>query len=434
MAATMYKLDDFRPFLYKTSDYGATWKKIVSGIPNDDFTRVIREDPNRRGLLVAGSETHLYISYDDGENWKQLQLNLPVIPITDIAFHKREDDLVVATQGRSFYVLDDMPMVRQLGAKPELSGTHLYQPKDAYRLAGNAGPVRAGGAEGQNPANGMVIYYWLKEKPKADIALEFLDASGKLVKKFSSKEVPREGAQAGSPGEEEEGGGGAAAVSRAPAEAGMNRFVWDMRYMDATRFPGLIMWAGNVRGPRVVPGKYQVRLTVDGESQTQPITVKKDPRTATTPEDFQKQLALGLQIRDKLSQANGGVIQIREVKRQLEKYASSDNKTVADAAKSLTKQLAAVEEELYQTKNQSNQDPLNFPIKLNNKLAALANVVSATDVAPTSQSTMVYEDLATAVNAQVAKVGRMLEGEVAEFNKLVREQGIPAVVVKKGAE
>src|SRR4029077_21081575 len=177
MAATMYRMDDYRPFLYKTSDYGATWKKIVNGIPNDDFTRVVREDPNRRGLLIAGAETHLYISYDDGENWKAFQLNLPIVPISDIAFHKREDELVVATQGRSFYVLDDMPLVRQLASMKEDSDLRLVQPKDAYRLAGGFGSAASG--EGQNPANGAVVYYWLKEKPKGDIAVEFLDASGK---------------------------------------------------------------------------------------------------------------------------------------------------------------------------------------------------------------------------------------------------------------
>jgi hypothetical protein len=176
--------------------------------------------------------------------------------------------------------------------------------------------------------------------------------------------------------------------------------------------------------------KYQAQLTVDGQTQTQQFEVKKDPRTPTTPEDFLKQLALGLQIRDKLSQADKGVIKIREAKRQLEKYASSDNKVVAEAAKGFSKQLTAIEQELYQTKNQSNQDPLNYPIKLNNKLAALGGVVAATDVAPTSQSMMVYEDLASGVNAQIARLDRLLRDEMAAFNELVRDQGIAAIVVK----
>ena len=211
----------------------------------------------------------------------------------------------------------------------------------------------------------------------------------------------------------------------------MNRFLWDMRYPDAARFPGLIMWAGNVRGPQIVPGKYQVRLTVDGQSQTQPFTVKKDPRAPTTSEDFNRQFALALQIRDKLSEANQGVIRIRDAKRQLDPYASSENHAVAGAAKELAKKLTAVEQELYQTKNQSNQDPLNYPIKLNNKLAALGSVVAATDVAPTMQSTMVYEDLASQVNAQIAKLESLLKDDLAAFNKLVRDQNVPAVVLKQ---
>src|SRR5579863_528178 len=433
MAATMYKLDDFRPFLYKTTDYGQSWKKIVNGIPENDFTRVVREDPNRRGLLIAGTETHLYISYDDGEKWLPFQLNLPVVPITDVAFHKREDDLVVATQGRSFYILDDMPMARQLSPVAERPDVRLFQPKDAYRFRGGFGFGGSGrGASGQNPPSGVVVYYWLKEKPKNDVMLEFLDSSGKLVQKISSKAPPKDPPCPGadSDDEEEQGPPGRGGPPRAPAEAGMNRFVWDMRYPDATRFPCLIMWAGGVRGPQIIPGQYQVRLNVEGKLQTQPFSVKKDPRAPTTPEDFQKQLALSLQIRDKLSQTNEGVIKIRQAKSQLERYGASDNKTVAEAAKEFSKKLTAVEQELYQTKNQAGEDPLNFPIKLNNKIAALGGVVVSTDILPTMQSTMVYEDLASQINAQLARLDRLLKDDLAAFNKLVRDQNVPAVVLK----
>ena len=210
----------------------------------------------------------------------------------------------------------------------------------------------------------------------------------------------------------------------------MNRFVWDMRYADAMRFPCLIMWAGGVRGPQIIPAQYQVRLTVEGKSETQPFKVKKDPRAPTTREDFEKQLALALQIRDKLSQTNKGVIEIRQAKSQLERFAASDNKTVAEAAKEFSKKLTAVEQELYQSKNQALEDPLNFPIKLNNKIAALGGVVASTDIAPTTQSTMVYEDLASQINAQLAKLGHLLKDDLAAFNKLVRDQNVPAVVLK----
>ncbi len=431
-AATMYKLDDFHPYLFKTNDYGKTWKKIVDGIPEGDFTRVIREDPNKRGLLVAGTETSLYVSFDAGGTWRSLRLNMPALTVADLAFHKREDDLVIATQGRAFYVLDDMPALRQLAAGTP-GANQVLQPKDAYRFGGGGfgGGGRAGGPSGQNPPNGVVVYYNLKEKPKGDVTIEILDASGKLVKQFSSKEQPKEaGGRAGADDDDEDAPRGPQGPVRAPAAVGLNRFVWDMRHPDATTFPGLIMWAGSVRGPLVVPGKYQAKVSVDGFTETQAFTIKKDPRAPTTPEDFQKQSTLALLVRDKLSQTNEGVVKIREAKRQLDPYSKSSNKAVADAAKELARKLSLVENELYQTKNQSNQDPLNFPIKLNNKLAALAGAVAANDISPTAQSSMVYEELATQVNAQLKSLDGLLGSDLKAFNKLVRDQNVPAVTVR----
>jgi photosystem II stability/assembly factor-like uncharacterized protein len=433
VAATMYKSDDFRPYLYKTTDYGKTWKKIVNGIPDRSFTRVVREDPNHKGLLVAGTEFGLYISFDDGENWKPFQLNLPITPITDVAFQKREQEMVVATQGRAFYVLDDVPLLYQLNDDIKNSEVHLFQPKDAYRF-GAGGRFGGGGrgvpGVGQNPPAGAVINYWLKDRPQGEVTLEFLDASGKLVKKFSSKESPRPQA---APEDAEENPFRGGPPPRLSAQAGMNQFVWNLRYPDATTFPGLIMWAGSVTGPRVSPGKYQVRLTVAGKSQTQSFEVKKDPRLQATPEDYARQLSLSLQVRDKLSETNEGVIRIREVRKQLEDYAKRDDKRVADAASALIKKLTAVEEELYQTKNRASEDPLNFPIKLNNKLAHILSVVQSSDNRPTDQSYMVYEDLATRVNAQLKTLNSLMSTELAAFNRLVHDSNVPAVQAPKAA-
>jgi len=427
VAATMYKWDDFRPYLYKTTDYGKTWKKIVNGIPNNAFTRVVREDPNRKGLLVAGTETGLYLSFDDGENWRPFQQNLPVVPITDLAFHKRDQELVVATQGRSFWILDDVPMLYQLSGGSPTEDAHLFRPKDTYRFGGGfrfGGGGRGGAAVGENPAGGAVIYYSLKGRPQGDVTLEFLDGAGKLVTKFSSK-APE--AVQGPPDEEENPfrGGPPPRVAAAP---GLNRFAWNLRYPDATSFPGLIMWAGSVTGPRASPGKYQVRLTVDGKTQTENFEVKKDSRLETTPEEYARQLSLSLQIRDKLSDANDAVIRIRQIRRQLDDYARRDNKKIADAAKDLVKRLTAVEEELYQTKNRASEDPLNFPIKLNNKLAHVLSVVQSSDNQPTAQSNMVYEDLATAVNAQLKTLDKLMTSDLASFNKLIRDANVPAVM------
>jgi photosystem II stability/assembly factor-like uncharacterized protein len=430
VAATMYKSDDFHPYLYKTNDFGKTWKKIVNGIPAGHFTRVMREDPNRKGLLIAGTEFGLYISYDDGENWKPFNLNMPVTPITDVAFQKRDRELVVATQGRSFYVLDDVPMLYQLNDTVATEDAHLFKPKDTYRFGAGGrfgGGGRGGAAVGENPAGGAVIYYSLKGQPQGEVTIEFLDSAGKSVNKFSSKPSAQP-AEAPSPEmDEEEGPPRGGSAPRVATNAGLNRFVWNLRYPDATGFPGLIMWAGSLTGPAAAPGVYTVKLTIDGKTQTQTFEVKKDPRLSTTPKDYAKQVSLALQIRDKLSATNEGVIRIRELRKQLADYTRRDDKRVADAAKALSDKLTKVEEELYQTKNRASEDPLNFPIKLNNKLAHVLGVVESSDNPPTQQSYMVYEDVATRVNAQLKTLDTLLTSDLAAFNKLIHDANVPAI-------
>jgi len=415
IAATMYKSDDLRPYLYRTTDYGKTWTKIVNGIDGAAFTRVVREDPNRKGLLFAGTETGLYLSYDDGDNWQKFNLNIPTVPITDLAFQKRDNDLVVATQGRSFWILDDLHLVQQLK-----SDTTLFAPEEAYRISGGfrrRGPA----ATGANPPGGVVIHYMLKDKAKEEVVIEILDASGKLIKKFSTKDKPAAGE-----------GETAPVVSNA---AGLNQFVWDMRHPDAATFQGLIYWAGSNRGPVATTGRYQVKLTVDGVSHTQPFVLKKDPRVPGTQEDFDKQLQLSIQVRDKVTQANEAVSKIRDARKQIDdevkRMASiKDAAKAIEAGKKLSKELTVIEEEIYQTKLQSNQDPLNFPIKLNNKLAALLSVIQQNEGAPTAQVNQVFEDLATKLNAQLKKLDGLLAADIAGFNKLVRDAQVPAVIVK----
>jgi len=445
VAATMYKSDDYRPYLYKTSDYGKTWKKIVNGIPASHFTRVIREDLKQKGLLFAGTEFGIYVSYDDGENWKSVQLNLPIVPITDLAFHKRDDELVVATQGRAFWIMDDLPLLRELKGTAPTDDVRLFAPKETIRAegGGRGGGNRTPVAVGQNPITGAVIDYWLKDRPTGEVKIEILDAAGKPVNKYSSNAPARPGAtEDATPVIDEQGAGGGGGgrggggPARAPAQAGMNQFIWDFHYPDATTFPGLIMWAGSTRGPLIVPGTYTVKLTVGDKTQSQQFVVKNDPRLKTTAAEFSAQLSLSLQVRDKLSQVNQAVVDIRAAKKQLEDYAArlkddTAAKKVADSARDLDKKLTAVEEELYQIKNQSSQDPLNFPIKLNNRLAALLGVIQSTDAGPTKQSNVVYEGLASEANAQLRAADKLLKDDVAQFNKLVKDSNIPAVTVQR---
>jgi photosystem II stability/assembly factor-like uncharacterized protein len=440
VAATMYKWDDNKPYLYRTTDYGKTWKKITNGIPDTTFTRVIREDPNKRGLLYAGTDTGMYVSFDNGEHWQSLQLNLPIVPITDLAIQKRDKELVVATQGRSFWILDDLPLLHQMMDAGGLSAANemrLYQPKESYRMPGGGFPLGPTATVGRNPANGVVVYYSLKAKPTSDVDLEFLDPAGKSIRKFTAKAKAEGAAAAGPPppppGEGGFfGGGGAPPV---PIDVGLNRFVWDTRYPDAVRFPGMILWAGETRGPKLAPGTYQVKLTVDGKSYTQPFEIKPDPRLTTTQADYAKQFELSLKIRDKLTETHNAIIQIRDVRKQVEdllkRVAGQPNfKVVNDAGTALNKNLTAIEEALYQTKNQSNQDPLNFPIRLNNKLAALGGVVASAEAAPTAQSYAVYDEVVAGIDAQLQKLAQLMRSDVPAFNQLVRDQNIPAVIVK----
>jgi hypothetical protein len=423
VAATMYLSDDFHPFLYKTHDYGKTWQKIVNGIPVDDFTRTIRADTKRKGLLFSGTEAHLYISYNDGESWAPFQLNLPNVPMTDIAIQKREDDLVIATQGRGFYVLGDLPLVRDLAPGRESDGAvHLFQPKDAYRYAGGGGFGRPQPDAGQNPPNGVVFYYSLKTKPTSDVVIKFTDSSGKLIREFSSRPEPKE-----SPSMEEDE---RPAAPKPTTKVGINRFVWDMHYADATKFPGIILWAASLRGPLVVPGTYTAQLIVDGHTETQKIVVKKDPRTPTTEEDFTKQLELALQIRDRISAANQAVLDIQNARHQLDGYAKGAEPKVSSGAKAILLKLDPVENAIYQTKLRANEDALNFPIKLNNKLASLLSTVTATDIAPTSQSYEVFKELSAQLQVQLDQLKQIESQDVTAFNKMVRDQDIPAVKMK----
>jgi hypothetical protein len=283
----------------------------------------------------------------------------------------------------------------------------------------------------------VIVYYSLKSKPEKDLELEFLDSAGKSIRKFTGRVRKPGEAETSTPAPAGEGGGfgGGGAAPPVPMEVGLNRFVWDTRYPDAVRFEGMILWAGETRGPKLAPGTYQVKLTVDGKTSTQNFEIKADPRVTTTPADYAKQMELGLKIRDKLSETHNAIIQIRDVRKQVEdllkRVAGQPNfKAINDAGTALNKNLTAIEEALYQTKNRSSQDPLNFPIRLNNKLAALAGVVGSAEAAPTAQSYAVYDEVVAQIDAQLQKLAQIMKTDVPAFNQLVRDQNIPAVVVK----
>ena len=416
VAATRYKLDDERPYAYKTADYGKSWRKIVAGIPADHFVRVVREDPARRGLLFAGTEFGVYMSLDDGAAWQPLQLNLPVVPIHDLTL--KDHDLVAATHGRAFWILDDITPLEQLTDDIARGGNHLFVPRDAVRLQGPGfTPERALTGIGPNPPSGAIIYAYLRDKPDKETTLEILDARDSVVRRISSR--PKEG------------------QDTLKVEAGLNRFVWDLRYADAHRFKGLVFWAGGTRGPLAPPGVYRARLSLGAWSEMQPFTVVKDPRVTATAEDLGKQFELLVRIRDRVSAANDAVQEIAELKDQVDAVAKraralpdSKGAALARQADSLKSKFAAVQESIYQVRNKAPEDPLNFPIKVNNKLASLGGVVGSADAAPTDQSYQVFDQLSGELQGYLDRLKTVIETDVPAFNRAAREQDIPALMLK----
>ncbi|HYL05667.1 MAG TPA: glycosyl hydrolase [Thermoanaerobaculia bacterium] len=531
-AATLYKADDYHPYLYKTADYGRHWTRIDDGIDRSHFTRVVRADPVRRGLLFAGTQGGAYVSFDDGGRWQPLQLNLPLVPVTDLTI--KEGDLVAATEGRGFWVLDDLEPLRELAADPKLTAApiHLFTPRPTFHVDGyGEAQVRPG--TGQNPPGGVVVDYYLRDAPaagQAPLVIEILDRDGKLIHAYTAAkpaakaapEKPASGpvqaggatAPASAPGApasatpaaapakaapegaaaaaaavvEPEGPGERESESEAEAEAGgegekpaladeleapkepkppaaqgFNRFVWDMTYRRAKGFPGMVLWARDLIAPQAVPGSYQVRLKVGGQSATVPFTIVKDPRSSATPADLEAQLQFLLGIRDKLDSTHDALRRIRVVRAQIADLgkrlraaapdaggaggdagggvsgaggsggaptppAADPNAPVRKAAKELDGKLAAIEETLYQTKSRSVEDALNYPIRLDDKLNGVAVEASIGFNRPTAQAIAVRDRLVAAIDVQLAKLDDLLAHDLPSFNQVASGAGVQAVI------
>ncbi len=415
VAATRYKLDDFRPYLYRTTDYGKSWKKIVAGIPAQHFTRVIRADPGRRGLLYAGTEQAMYLSFDDGEHWQSLQLNLPIVPITDLAI--KNHDLIVATQGRSFWVLDDLTVLHQL--RPELAKKPLatLQPRPAYRMAGGSTDT-APRTAGQNPPTGAVLVFHLRDAPSKEtpLSLDILDSEGKFVRRFSTH-PPAKGTEK---------------PEELKAAAGMNRVVWDLRYRRPEDFPGMVLWGG-LTAPRAVPGTYQARFRSGGTEQIVALQVLPDPRTTASVKAMQEQFDFVTEVGAKLTEIHRAIKQVRDVRDQLQALVKRlDPKKQADAVKSarqITDNMTAAEETLYQTKARAPQDVLNYPIRLNNKLSSLAGNMAVGDNRPTDQAVRLQQELFAKVDAELSKLRQVFTEDLPRFNEELRRLNVPAVSV-----
>ncbi len=409
VAATRYKSDDFAPYLYATLDYGKTWKKITNGIDNQHFTRVLRADPVRAGLLYAGTESGMYLSFDDGANWQPFQLNLPLVPITDLAI--KNEDLIAATQGRSLWIIDDLTPLRELKPAMALAKLQLYKPRNTYKVDG--GSMGNPKLVGRNLPGGVMVQFHLQAVPDSAhlTSLEFLDKNQKLIKKYASNAKER--------------------GDMLEAKAGGNRFFWNMRHAGAERFDGLILWGGGLQGPMVVPGTYYVKLKVGQDSVMQSFEVLKDPRLSVSQEDLQAQFDYLIEVRDKLTETHQSIKEIRTLRQQLNDYTKRleplKDKDLIDQIKDFDKKMTAVEEALYQTKNRSNQDPLNFPIRLNNKLSDLVGVVGSGNYRPTDQAMETKKDLTQKIDNELGKLRNLFASELPKINDAIKGKDMDAI-------
>jgi photosystem II stability/assembly factor-like uncharacterized protein len=429
VAVDRHQFDDLRPYIYKTSDYGKTWTKLTTGIPDSTFVRAVREDPKKRGLLYAGTERGVFVSFNDGANWRPLQLNLPTVPVHDLAV--KNNDLVVATHGRAFWILDDITPLRQYSDDIAQKDAFLYTPATAYRIqAGEGGPRHPSKRTGQNPPAGAVIYYSLKDVPKADTEtkIEILDASGKVIRKYSSAEFatleePRD------PDDKKQ-------EKELKPEAGLNHFVWDLRYEEAHRVPGYYLWeyGSGARGPVAIPGHYQVRLTVGSQTQAAAFDLKLDPRVNVSQADLEQQFSLLLQMRDELSRVYDTVNQIQDVRSQLSGLKrrlpeNANTKTIVAAADDLEKKLVAVREEIVNLTISANEDSLAYPPQLDAKLAYLAMDVGTADSAPTEAEQRQFEKLKRQSGELIGRWDDLQRRDLAAFQKLTAEGSLSTVVV-----
>jgi photosystem II stability/assembly factor-like uncharacterized protein len=407
IAGTRYKLGDFTPYLYKTTDFGESWTRINKGIPAEHFTRVVRADPSRKGFLYAGTETGMYVSFNDGDSWEAFQQNLPIVPITDLAI--KDNSLIVATQGRSLWILDDLTVLHQL--ESDTSKPVLYAPKPTYRVQGSGG--RSSLTEGTNLPNGVITHFYIPETgAKNDsVSLSFYEEDGSLIKRFSSNDKK----------------------NKLSLKKGGNQFVWNMRYDGAERLKGMILWGASLRGAKAVPGKYTVTLSYNGKDESKTFEILPSPLAETSVAQMQEQFEFINGINETIDKAHKAIKKIRGVNQKLTEFQTNfkENEAAKElraSAKELTKKLSDVEKTLYQTQNRSNQDPLNFPIRLTNKLGHINNLVMRNDFPPTAQDMAVRDELTQAIDEQLTIYTTMMKKDIPAFNAAFKELSLDYLI------
>ena len=454
IAATRYKLGDYAPYLFRTDDYGATWRRVDRGIPRDHFTRVVRHDPDDPRLAYAGTESGLYVSLDGMASWQPLQLNLPVTPITDLAL--KRGDVIAATQGRALWVLDDaaavlhgltggtgMPARLGVYGVGEQRAAALYPVADAYLTAGGQWDGAAAAAEGTNHPGGALVRFVLPDSfdvARDTVRLAFRTAAQVAQRPTlaaAGQPVPAVRTFTNHPDED-------ADEEELTVRPGGNAFAWNLRGRDAEDFDGMVLWWADMRGPRVPPGDYEAELSVrpagrpgvEGRGELRvPFALLVDPRAPGGAEALAERYRFHEEVVAKVSEAHEAIAEMRSLREQVGAYLgrvdTADAKTTPLRAlgERMDSTITAVERALYQTQNRSGQDPLNFPIRLTNKLASL-NSMTQGEYRPTEAAYAVQRDIAGRIDAELARYYAVRDADVARFNALVRELEVPALQVE----
>ncbi len=426
VAIDRHKLDDLKPYIFKTTDAGKTWSAITTGIPEGANVHAVREDPKRRGLLYAGTELGVFVSFDDGGHWQPLQLNLPVSPIHDLVV--KDDDLVVATHGRSFWVLDDITPLRQVNAQSAQQDAILYAPQVALRLhyptdIDKRQPV------GENPPAGAIINYFLKAAAKDEVTLDILDAQGKLVRHLSSKEKKVNDQPPEWPDQVE-------TPRVIPAAEGMNRFAWDLHYDDPIQTPGAFYAGEGPRGALALPGDYQVKMTVAGKTQTAPLHLAIDPRIKDAEAALPKQFDLSAKVVNRIGELHQAINEIRNVKTQIQglhkRFGEDERlKSALTAADDLSKKMTAVEEQLIQVNMKGSEGNLAFPNMLNEALYSFSRTIEYADYGPTRPQGDVFKMLSDRLDEQLKKWTQIKTEEVPKIAALIKQVELPAISVSE---
>ena len=411
VAGTLYKTGDFKPYLYKTSDYGKTWSIITNGIKSEHFTRVLRADPEKKGILYAGTESGMYISFDDGNSWNSFQLNLPIVPITDLTI--KENSLIVATQGRSIWALDDLTVLHQIDQNTANKEINLFKPKTSYRTRGRGGKETL--TEGTNLPNGVIVHFNVKNfsPDKDELSLHFKEQDGTIIKTYKSNDEN----------------------DKLEIKSGGNTFVWNTLYEGAEILDSMIFWSASFSGAKAVPGKYKVVLEKNGESQEHDFEILPDPRSEVSISQMRLQFDFVNKVNATVDKAHKAIKNIRQIRKKLEEFNSnfSENESVINLvkkAKQLNSSLTEIEKALYQTKNRSRQDPLNFPIKLTNKLGHLNSLVTSNDFPPTNQDELVRKELTAEVEKHILKYQKLISQDLKYFNEEFASLNLDYLTVK----